>query len=140
MLNGISEALDFQAAALDLRAERQKALAANIANADTPGYKALDFDFGKVMRNVAAGMPVSGGMALAQTSAGHLGGAGAAGTAAGAMQYRQPSQAAVDSNTVDLDLERAQFADNAVRYEATLRFINNQVKALQTAMQSPTGS
>jgi len=139
MLDRITHELDFQSKALDLRAERQKTLAANIANADTPGYKAVDFDFSKAMQNAVAG--AGGGLAMARTSGAHLdNGATQGSLAAGDLMYRQPSQAAIDNNTVDLDLERAQFTENAVKYEATLRFINNQVKTLQTALQSPTNS
>jgi len=136
MLNRIADELDFQARALDLRAERQKTLASNIANSDTPGYKAVDFDFTAAMQQAQSG----GSLALARTSGAHLGADTTTPVAGGPLKYRQPSQAAIDNNTVDLDLERAQFTDNAVKYEATLRFINNQVKALQTALQSPTNS
>ncbi len=139
MLNRINDELDFQAKALSLRSERQNTLASNIANADTPGYKAVDFDFAAAMRQAAAG--AGSAVSLTRTSGAHLdNGASAGSLAAGDLKYRQPGQAAIDNNTVDLDLERAQFTDNAVKYEATLRFINNQVKALQMALQSPTNS
>ena len=144
MLDRITEALDFQSKALALRAERQKLIAGNIANADTPGYKAVDMSFADALRaavgrveddaqNAAAG-PAT---VPACTHVAHL---GAAGGVAGAIAtlYRQPSQPAIDNNTVDLDLERAQFADNAVRYEATLRFLNGQIRTLGQAITGST--
>ena len=139
MLDKLDQEFAFGREALDVRAYRQELLSSNIANADTPGYKAVDFDFSKAMQNAVAG--AGGGLAMARTSGAHLdNGATQGSLAAGDLMYRQPSQAAIDNNTVDLDLERAQFTENAVKYEATLRFINNQVKTLQTALQSPTNS
>ena len=52
-----------------------------------------------------------------------------------ATQYRVPAQAAADANTVDMDVERARFAENAVRYEAALKFLNGQIKTLLSAIQ-----
>jgi flagellar basal-body rod protein FlgB len=151
MFDRINEALDFHAKVLVLRAERQKVIATNIANADTPEYKAVDVNFADALR-AAAGTPssASGGRGAgepgvrsagepARTHAGHIaaGGAGGAGMAA-PLLYRTPPQAAMDNNTVDLDLERAQFAENAVRYEATLRFINGQIRTLTSAISGNT--
>lgn len=132
MLDRITQGLDFHGKALALRAERQKVIAGNIANADTPNYKAVDFSFADALRAATGGGNQSG--VVARTHAGHLGagGAGAAGNAE--MLFRRPAQPAMDSNTVDLDLERAQFAENAVRYEATLRFINSQIRTMSQAI------
>lgn len=125
--------LDAQGRALELLAERQKVLAGNIANADTPGFQARDFDFAQALAQAR------GEQTLATTSAQHLGSAGAPAAAAGGvstvqLQWRTPDQPALDGNTVDLDRERAQFADNALRYEATLRFINQDVRTLLSAI------
>ena len=130
MLDRLTAALNFNATALLLRAERTRVLASNIANADTPHYKARDFDF-------AAALAQATGRATAQapiarTQAAHLPASGAA--AQPALLYRVPMQTALDANTVDLDLERAAFADNTVRYEASLRFINGQIRTLMTAI------
>ena len=145
MLGPIIQSLDFQSQALKLRAARQQVLAGNIVNADTPGYRAVDFDFAAALgqqassaagAGAALGTERAGGVNLAPvpTQPGHIGGpAAAVGTH---ITWRTPGQAAIDSNTVDLDLERAQFAENAIRYEATLRFVSNDVKTLQAAMQS----
>jgi flagellar basal-body rod protein FlgB len=141
MLNRINEMLDFQAQALALRSERQKVLAGNIANADTPRYKAVDFNFADALRaatgQVAPGAAGGGALNAAVTHAKHLT-AGAAGPLAHAsLAYRNPHQATIDNNTVDPDLERSAIADNSVRYEATLKFLTGQIRTLSQAI---TGS
>ena len=133
MLNKIDQAFAFQEKALGLRAQRQQVLAANIANADTPNYKARDFDFASALKSAVAGRS-SGDLTLARTASMHLAGAGD-GTPARLM-YRTPSQGSVDGNTVDMDIERGQFAENAVQYEAGLTFITHQIKLLNAALQS----
>ncbi|WP_427911959.1 flagellar basal body rod protein FlgB [Ramlibacter sp. MMS24-I3-19] len=126
----LTASLDAHAQALTLLAERQKVLAGNIANADTPGYQARDFDFAQALAAARAGNGVGG---MQATNAAHLGAAG--GTPGDpALQWRTPEQPSLDGNTVDLDKERARFADNAMRYEATLRFINNDVRQMLSAI------
>lgn len=122
----------FHQDALNLRASRQQLLASNIANADTPGYKARDIDFGQALSAAASARPSDG--VLMRTSARHLGTVER--TAGGApLLYRSAMQPSIDGNTVDLNVERAQFAENAVRYEANLMFISHQVKAMLAAIQ-----
>ena len=155
MLERLSNQLDFHSKALVLRAERQRVIASNIANADTPGYAARDMDFASAMKNATGG--ASGGtgggstLAMAQPQGNRFGSQGtstvdaarfmsipdaSAGTAgSGQLGYSVQSQPAMDGNSVDLDRERAAFADNAVHYEATLRFINGSAKTLLTAIQ-----
>ncbi|MDE2400263.1 MAG: flagellar basal body rod protein FlgB [Burkholderiales bacterium] len=142
MLNGLTDTLNFQTDALVLRSERQRLIASNIANADTPGYQARDFDFASALRQ-ATGQASQGQSPLATTqlklataNSGHLGlnGAPAGSREQPGMTYATPAQTNLDSNTVDMDRERASFVDNTVRYEATLRFINGQVKTLNTAI------
>lgn len=135
MLNKMTERLDFQSEALLLRAERQRAIASNIANADTPGYVARDFNFREALMAAS-----SGPQAMTQastTAAGHIPlQAQISGEALKAkLGYAVNSQPSLDNNTVDLDRERANFVDNAVRYEATLRFINGQSKTMLSAIQ-----
>ena len=135
MLNKMTERLDFQSEALLLRAERQRAIASNIANADTPGYVARDFNFREALMAAS-----SGPQAMTQastTAAGHIPlQAQMSGEALKAkLGYAVNSQPSLDNNTVDLDRERASFVDNAVRYEATLRFINGQSKTMLSAIQ-----
>jgi flagellar basal-body rod protein FlgB len=133
MANPIDNAFKFHAEALNLRAFRQELLAANIANADTPGYQARDIDFRKSLQEAFAGRQPT--VELARTARGHVAPSAAAGAGAGTPLYRTVVQASLDGNTVDMDVERAQFAENAIRYEANLTFINGQLKALLAAIQ-----
>jgi flagellar basal-body rod protein FlgB len=114
-----ADSLDFQSRALVLRAARQEVLAANIANADTPNYKARDIDFAKVLNEATS---------RSATAQGDI-------NSTARAAFRVPEQASGDGNTVDMDRERANFADNAVRYEATLRFINGRVRGLLSAIR-----
>lgn len=134
MIEKLDEVFRFHQEALNLRAQRQQILASNIANADTPQFQARDIDFAKALNNALdAGAKNSGPATLATTSARHLPGAVAAGAAP--VLYRAPQQASIDGNTVEMDVERAQFADNAVHFEADLTVINNQLKTLLAAIQ-----
>ena len=133
MMNRLTQTLDFQAQALSLRAERQRLIAGNIANADTPGYVARDMNFAQALRDATGG--ANPAATLATSSAGHLAGVGGAqGAGAAHLVYATPSQTNLDRNTVDMDRERASFADNAVHYEATLRFINGSVRTMLSAI------
>lgn len=115
MLDSLDQFMRFQTEALKLRSQRQELLASNIANADTPDYKAVDFDFGKAL--AAATSTTTGPTPQPQ------------------LLYRQPTQASLDGNSVEMDSERAAFADNSVRYEAALKFLNAQLKNMLAAMQ-----
>jgi len=133
MLNRLTDTLDFQAQALVLRSERQRLIASNIANADTPGYVARDMDFAQALRRATGTLESAPTLAVSQP--GHIGpraGAGASGTAD--LRYATASQTNLDRNTVDMDRERASFADNSVKYEATLRFINGNVRTVLSAI------
>ncbi len=132
MANQLDTELQFHAQALNVRAFRQQLLASNIANADTPGYKARDVDFGKSLKDAVAGRAQN--VSLVRTAAAHLAPATQS-QATGAVLYRSVVQPAIDGNTVDMDVERAQFADNALHYEANLQFINSKLKAILAAIQ-----
>lgn len=135
MLNKMTERLDFQSEALLLRAERQRAIASNIANADTPGYVARDFNFREALKAATSGpQPMT---QASTTAAGHIPLQAQMSDEAlkAKLGYSVNSQPSLDNNTVDLDRERANFVDNAVRYEATLRFINGQSKTMLSAIQ-----
>jgi flagellar basal-body rod protein FlgB len=142
----LDQALGVQSAALSLRVQRQQVLAANIANADTPGYKAVDFDFTRALRAAtggsqgpAAAAAPQGAVAPAVTAPGHQQASRSAyaglSTAGYRAQYRTPAQPSADGNSVDMDLERARFAENSVKYEAALKFLNGQIKTLLSAIQ-----
>ena len=132
MLNRITDALDFQAQALSLRSERQRLIASNIANADTPGYVAREMDFAQALREATgSGRPAA---TLVASQPGHIGASAAQGLTVSTLRYAAPSQTNLDRNTVDMDRERASFADNTIKYEATLRFIGAQVKTTLSAI------
>jgi flagellar basal-body rod protein FlgB len=128
MIPRLTATLEFHGEALTLRAERQRLIASNIANADTPGYQARDFDFAAALRAAAGGASAGEGIAADVLSGD--------GRAHPTLRYALPSQTSLDSNTVDMDRERAAFADNAVKYESTLRFINGSVRTILDAMKS----
>ena len=132
MLERLDDMVNFHAQALRLRGERQQVIASNIANADTPNYKARDMDFKSALANAVH--PGQG--ALAVTDPRHLASAPAGSTASGApLLYRIPLQDSVDGNTVNVDAERAAFAENALRYEFNLTRLNQQLKGLLAAIQ-----
>ncbi len=132
MVSPLDNALSFQQQALGLRAHRQQVLAGNIANADTPNYKARDFDFSSTLKNAMAGR-ASGDLTLAITSSRHLQSSADAGMPA--LLYRKETMSSVDGNTVNMDVERAQFTENAVHYEAGITFISSKLKTLMSAVQ-----
>jgi flagellar basal-body rod protein FlgB len=117
--------------ALQLQSRRTEVLAANLANADTPNFKARDLDFRAAL--AAAGAP-GATLKLDGTHARHLATAGAGGNDDVSLQYRTPLAPSLDGNTVDSHLEQAAFAENAVRYQATLTFLNAKFRSLLTAI------
>ena len=134
MLNRLDDMLNFNTQALRIREQRQQVLASNIANADTPNYKARDLDFKAALQGALQGTPAAGGTPLAVTEPGHL--AGNPGlTAEAGLLYRTPAQGSVDGNTVNMDAERAAFADNAIHYEFNLTRITQQIKTMLAAIQ-----
>jgi flagellar basal-body rod protein FlgB len=134
MLGKLDETLRFNETALSLRAQRQQLLASNIANADTPNFKARDIDFRQALQGAmsAAG---SAPAPLVTTSAAHLSQGKGATVLAGPLLYRSVVQGSVDGNTVDMDVERNQFTDNAIRYEASLTAVSAQIKGLLSVIQ-----
>ena len=141
MLNKMTNTLDFHGNALILRAERQRTLASNIANADTPGYVARDFHFPSVLQDIAnnsSNLNAQGMAKAASTHQSHLPVPTMRSSEARdavALGYSTQSQPHADNNSVDLDRERANFVDNSVHYETTLRFINSQSKTMLSAIQ-----
>ncbi len=118
------------AQALALRAQRNEVLASNIANVDTPGYKARDFDFRAAMR-----AETNGGMTMTKTHSQHMDVAGDPISTREALAYRIPTQPSVDGNTVEADIEQAAYADNVVGYQASLSFLNRKISGLQLAIK-----
>ncbi len=133
MTSKIDSTLKFQQTALSLRAARQELLASNIANADTPNYKAKDIDFASALQGALSGNKAD--LPLAMSSPSHFGGTTGDSVMGAPVMYRNVLQPSADGNTVDMDVERAQFADNSLRYEASVKFISEQTKAVLTALQ-----
>ena len=135
-VTGMTDRLDatmrFHQTALNARAYRQQVIASNIANADTPNFKARDLDF----RQALAGALGAKGDALAlkTTSQRHIAGA-ATNPLEAALKYRNEEQGAIDGNTVNMDVERAAFAENSVQYQASVTFINGLLTSMQRAVQ-----
>lgn len=127
----LDRALGIYPQALMVRAQRAQLLAANIANADTPNYKARDIDFRAAMQQIQAqdssnktqidanGDTAAGGNVLDNLP----------------LLYRVPNQSSVDGNTVDMQKEQVEFGQNAVRYQASLRFLDGRIKGLLTAIR-----
>jgi len=115
--------------ALRLRARRTEVLASNLANADTPGYKARDFDFQAMLRK-----EIQNPVTLAATRPGHIRGDQGI-VASTQMGYRIPHQPSLDGNTVETEREQTEFSANAMRYEASLRFLDGRIKGLLTAIK-----
>jgi len=113
--------------------KRGELIANNLANADTPGYQARDIDFRQAMARASGGATT--GVTLSTTQSGHIGSATSADAATNPdLKYRTPLAPALDGNTVDAQIEQAAFAENAVRYQATLTFLNSKFRGLLTAI------
>ena len=159
MAGKLDQLLGFHEAALRVRSQRQQVLASNIANADTPNYHARDFDFKAALKVALDGagcdsnrlsltdenhrpeLPGRKPDGLSLTDARHRpeltdnGETGLEMVAGVPLLYRKMHQGSIDNNTVDMDVERNQFADNAVRYEADVTIISNQIKNLLAVIQ-----
>src|SRR3977135_4749083 len=117
--------------ALLLHEQRIGVLATNIANADTPNYKARDIDFSEVL-----GRTDEGSLSMRVTQAAHIT-IPEGELPAGDLKYRNPYQASLDGNTVEMPVEQAAFSENNVRYQASLMFINSRIAELQFVIASP---
>lgn len=132
MTDRLDQALSFHQVALNARAYRQQVIASNIANADTPNFKARDVDFRAALNGALGGQNMA--LAMKTTAARHL--PGSTGSALDAsLKYRNEEQGAVDGNTVNMDVERSAFAENSVQYQASVTFINGLLRSMQQAVQ-----
>lgn len=130
----IDNALGIHPQALTLRSQRAEVLAANLANADTPNYKARDIDFKSVLsaaQNTTTGAGAA--LPLSASNAAHI--QPLAGQSQAETLYRNPNQPSVDGNTVDSQVEYTEFARNALQYQASLTFLSGQIKTLLTAIR-----
>lgn len=127
------KALGIHEQALGFRAQRAEVLANNIANADTPNYKARDLDFATVL--AAQNDKVKNGtFSLERTNARHIDAQGPSGGDA-SLQYRTPMQPSIDQNTVDAQLEQSSYAENAVGFQASFTLLNSKFKGLVSALR-----
>ena len=137
----INSQFDLHTRALGLANQRLELLADNVANADTPGYKARDIDFRAAMQSAgkdggAGGGPgggLGGDLQMTATRAAHIQ-AGGAGPNTTTPLYRVPEQPSLDGNTVDSQKENAAIAETSVRYQATLTFLNSRIRGLRDAI------
>ncbi len=134
MANSIDNFLGVHAQALTLESRRTQLLAANIANVDTPNYKARDLDFKAALANAAGTGTDTGVLALRTSNSAHQQANAATATDDPALLYRVPMAPALDGNTVDEQLEQAAFAENSVRYQATLTLLGGKLRSLMTAI------
>lgn len=136
MIDRLEQDLSFTRTALNLRGYRQELLASNIANADTPHYKARDLDFKSALSNALGGREAAavGPVELSRTHAGHIQG-GAESPYSGLTKFRTEYMGAVDGNTVNMDVERAAFAENSLQMEALMTFINGRFRTMSSAIQ-----
>ncbi len=122
-------ALGIHAKALDVRAKRTELLASNIANSDTPGFKARDIDFRSALSSASS----HSRKGLQQTHARHLSLSGDSSNLT--TLYRVPNHSSLDGNTVDAQLEKSAFSENALRYQASLTFLDRKFKGLIGALK-----
>lgn len=135
MINKLNKTLDFYHKALNVGAARHELLSSNIANADTPSFKARDVDFTKTLQNAMSFNPGN----MTTTSTMHMNGDRTfRSIASSELLYRIPQQPSIDGNTVDMDTERMQFINNSIKYDAGLTFINNQLRFVLSAIREGT--
>jgi flagellar basal-body rod protein FlgB len=134
MINKLDKELNFHHQALSLRVARQELLSSNVANADTPNFKAKDIDFASVLNQKLSLAPSQNQVNLNTTSPMHINSA-ASGIFGDNILYRVPLQPSADGNTVDMDMERTRFADNAIKYDASISFLNNEFRNISSALQ-----
>lgn len=125
----------FQESVLGLRAYRQQLIASNIANADTPGYKAVDIDFQEALR-IARSASNTSPLMLSTTVSGHISAQVSSSAPPYPLKYSSPSQQNVDGNTVDMDVERAKFAENAIMYEYSLDRVKGHFMMMQDLLKN----
>ena len=128
------KALGIHEKALRFRAQRAEVLANNIANADTPNYKARDLDFAAVLAAQSAGQGSQKGSALQRSNERHIPFDTVSLSTAG-LNYRAVSQASIDQNTVDMQVEQANYAENAVQFQASFTLLNSKFKGLMSALR-----
>jgi flagellar basal-body rod protein FlgB len=130
----IDQDLGFVQKALNARALRQEVLASNLANADTPNYKAREVDFSAALSGAKSGL--GGGLTLSLTDPGHMAGTGGGSALGnGLIKYRSAVQPSLDGNTVDKDVERAAFTENSLHYQFLLERARGVFQRMANALE-----
>lgn len=125
----LTNPLGIHGTALQLREQRTAVLASNIANVDTPNYKARDLDFSSVMAATEA-------TSMRTSNSRHIAvGGGQVLAGEGMLKYRMPNSASVDGNTVEISTENSLFTENSLRYQATTTFLNSRIKGVMSALR-----
>ncbi|WP_218310865.1 flagellar basal body rod protein FlgB [Alteromonas antoniana] len=133
MAINLDKLVGFHQKALSLRTDRMEVISGNLANANTPGYKARDIDFNKAMQSARASQRQD----LVKTHENHISGSMASNSF---LEYRVPTQPDTgDGNTVEVQAERNRFLDNGLRYQASLEFLNGKIKGMKKALGSGGG-
>ena len=140
MAINLDKLVGFHQSALSIRTDRMEVIAGNLANANTPGYKAKDIDFNRAMKSAMQaqmGQRKLGGVSLEKTNDRHFSGSSTSVASNFELQYRVPTQPDTgDGNTVEVQAERNRFLDNGLRYQASLEFLNGKIKSMKKALSS----
>ncbi len=131
MPTGFDSIFGIHEQALHVRTKRAELIANNIANADTPGYKARDINFRAVLSSQMRGEQVGH---LKKTDARHVNHLMEP-TAMQGLQYRTPMQPSIDGNSVDMNIEKTEYMQNELRFEATHNFLNGRIKSIIGALK-----
>ncbi len=132
MTISFDNALGIHEQALSVRVKRAEVLANNLANADTPGFKARDLDFKAALNKQMGGAQNGLEMAMSKTSSKHI---STQGESSESLLYKNPTQPSIDGNTVDTQQEMAAYMKNAMDYQASFQFLNGKFKALTSAIR-----
>jgi len=133
------DSLAFHEKALLTRAYRQEILASNVANADTPNYKARDIVFADVLQQRLQGFEINPRLTVSRTAPTHFETQGGGEYEDPNLLYRRPLQPALDGNTVDADTERVHFAQNSMMMQAAIEFFSGSIKSRLQAISGQPG-
>ena len=131
MAGSLDDYLGLHSTALQLRSQRANLIASNLANSDTPNYKAKDIDFASLLAQ-ETGKKLS----ITTTNNAHLPTSGTGQASAEDFMFRVPNHASLDGNTVDVQVEQGKFSENALHYQTSLNFLNKKISGLIRTLRS----
>lgn len=131
MAGSLDDYLGLHTQALQLRSKRANLIASNLANSDTPNYKAKDIDFANMLAQESGKS-----LKMATTNSGHLPVSGGASLNNMELMYRVPNHASLDGNTVDTQVEQGKFSENALHYQSTVTLLNRKINGLIKTLRS----